>query len=206
VLVAAALSACGTEDVVPTAPSHGVAIESSGCGPVPRRAAGTIVGPALVLTAAHPVVGAERIVIDHQGQVVDATIATADTVLDLAVLHAPGLDAAPLDRETLPTGSHGTYQAGDDELVPFSVTRQVDIAFADIYGDGSATRPGYELEAAVTPGHSGAGLVVDGRLGGVVFAASTRGDDRGWATDIRAAEQLLAGDVDSPAFELRCAP
>ncbi|MDH3706281.1 MAG: trypsin-like peptidase domain-containing protein [Acidimicrobiia bacterium] len=201
-----ALASCAGDDTTPNAESHGVAIEAEGCGPVPRTSAGTVVGPGLVLTAAHPVVGADRIVVDHQGQLVEATVAEADPALDLAVLRVPDLGAPAPDRATLSTGANAAYRGGDGASVSFSVARQVDITFADIYGQGSTTRPGYELEADVEPGDSGAGLLVDGRLGGVVFAASTRAPGRGWATDIAAADALLAGDQDPTATDLACVP
>jgi S1-C subfamily serine protease len=52
----------------------------------------------------------------------------------------------------------------------------------DIYGNGEITRQVYELQATVRPGNSGGPFVlVDGQVGGVVFAASTTDDHIGYA-------------------------
>ena len=61
----------------------------------------------------------------------------------------------------------------------------------DIYGHGEVDREVLELQTLVRPGNSGGPFVLpDGRVAGVVFAASSGEDDVGYA--------IAAGEVDDP--------
>jgi S1-C subfamily serine protease len=61
----------------------------------------------------------------------------------------------------------------------------------DIYGHGEVERLVLELQTLVRPGNSGGPFVLpDGRVGGVVFAASSGENDVGYA--------IAAGEVDDP--------
>jgi S1-C subfamily serine protease len=65
----------------------------------------------------------------------------------------------------------------------------------DIYGDGTVVRSIYELQALVRPGNSGGPFVlVDGRVAGLVFAASTTDPAIGYAiTSIEIADEVSQG-------------
>ncbi len=151
--------------------------------------------PDTVLTVAHVVAGAEAITVtDRNGVALEASIAAIDTERDLAVLDVPGLDATRVPRAAFEPGDEGTaYGLGTRGDLDWSIARAVTIRFSDIYDEGVHERAGYELEAAIERGDSGAGLFADdGSLGGVVFASSLRADDRAWATAIEVADPLIA--------------
>jgi hypothetical protein len=92
--------------------------------------------------------------------------------------------------------------------LPVTIARRVIIDTEDVYGEGSTTRPGYELVADIEPGDSGALVVIDGEGIAVVWSRSRRTDDRAWAIDpIRGGDTIrdhLANGID-PEIDLeRC--
>jgi S1-C subfamily serine protease len=94
-------------------------------------------------------------------------------VHDLAVLAvAPGTaPVAPIGIAT--AGSHGivaTARDGAPATVPVVVRRLVTLQTEDIYLDGVHDRDAFELDADIEPGDSGAAVLVDGRVVGIVFA------------------------------------
>jgi S1-C subfamily serine protease len=154
-----------------------------------------------VLTNAHVVAGARSVRIVSDGRGVDlgldARVVLFDPAADVAVLDVPGLARNPLT-------FHGTAAAGDPgEVVgypengPFTPTpariaaRQL-VTGPNIYSDATVTREVYVLRATVRPGNSGGPLLApDGRVDGVVFAAST--------TDPTTAYALTAHQVSADA-------
>lgn len=202
-----ALAGCSDVGVVEPAADVSVAVEAYGCGGdrIARRGAGTVLDAELVVTAAHPVVGADRIEIrTSDGALRTAILVAVDVVDDLALLEVPGLEGSPLATVTLTAGSAGTFVGHElGEMHPYQVVRRVRLTIADIYGDGSHTRMGYELAADVEPGDSGAGLVVADGLGGIVFARSTTEQGRAWATSASEVGDLSTAD---DIGRLPCAP
>ncbi|MEZ5410077.1 MAG: serine protease [Acidimicrobiales bacterium] len=225
-LVGGALAGCGTAppDVplpATTGPGGGgsgsqaalaaaVAVRATGCRQAESlTGSGSVVGDELVVTVAHVVAGSTSVAVtDADGGEHTAVVVALDTVNDLAVLAVDGLTAEPLPLGTLAAGGHGVFVVHDADgratAEPATVARRADLSMADLYGRGTHLRPGFELEANVTPGDSGAVVVADdGRAGAVVFATSRNGVDpgpgpsagtgrRAWATDIAAVAPLLA--------------
>lgn len=170
-------------------------IRAWGCpGADPAVGSGTAIASATVLTVAHVVAGADSITVtDARGAEHEATVAAIDTDLDLAVLDVPGLEVTTVELASLGAGDSGTASGrGTGGEFAWRIERTVVIRFADIYGEDVHDRAGYEIEAMVERGDSGAGLFADdGSLGGVIFAASRRDAGRAWATDIAAAADIL---------------
>jgi S1-C subfamily serine protease len=131
-----------------------------------------------------------------------ATTVLFDPELDLALLlveKTPG-PALPLVTEAIERGAEGAvlgYPGGgplDAHLA--AVRRTIEAVGRDIYGRGEVERSVLELQTRIRPGNSGGPLVLaDGRVGGVVFAASSGDEDVGYAIDASELEDPLAGAI-----------
>lgn len=206
-----------------------VTVRATGCrqGEV-LTGSGSVVGEGgLVVTVAHVVAGSTAVsVIDAEGREHTAAVVGLDTVNDLAVLAVEGFDATPLPLGTLAAGGQAVFvvhdAAGRATARTAAVVRRADLSMADLYGQGTHVRPGFEIDAVVEPGDSGAVLVDDeGQAGAVVFATS-RADapvsgptptptptggagHQAWATDISALAPLLAAaSPNAPVPTGRC--
>jgi S1-C subfamily serine protease len=148
-----------------------------------------VVDARYVVTAAHVVAG----VADPQVQLPGAGSIAARTVLfdpglDLAILRVeetPGpplpLASGPLDRGAV-GAILGYTEGGPLDARRAAVLRTLDALGKDIYGQRQIDRLVVELQAVVRPGNSGGPFVLaDGRVGGVVFAASSSDPDIGYA-------------------------
>ncbi|NND73525.1 MAG: trypsin-like peptidase domain-containing protein [Ilumatobacter sp.] len=172
--------ACGAAQTTEIDPlRRAVEIETTACGHASRtRGSGVVVGDGRVLTAAHVVVGAGDVTVTHAGERRVAEIAVLDVTRDLAVLAVQGValpvietaDAAAGERVAIVDGvSSGTIDAG--------VRRRVLIDIDDVRGADRHERDGYELDAEIGGGDSGAGVFDgDGRLVAIVFAEPTERD------------------------------
>lgn len=162
-----------------------------------------------LVTNAHVVAGASTIRVALGGQLLDARAVLFDPKLDIAVLHAPGLDGKVLrfaasdpDRGT--TGAAiGFAGGGPMVILPAGVTGRYAAVGRDIYGTTRVTRQILELRAPVDPGDSGGPLVLeDGTIGGLVFAESRTDPQVGYALTPTAVATAMApaigrtGDVD----------
>ena len=154
-----------------------------------QEGSGFIVEGNHVVTNAHVVAGVANPEVQQQGGgEFPATTVLFNDDLDLAVLRLQTSPAEPLAfvPETLGRGSPGAvlgYPGGGplqgDEA---AVRRSLFAIGRDIYGEDTIRRHVYELQANVAPGNSGGPFVsVDGRVAGVVFAASTTSDSVGYA-------------------------
>lgn len=149
-----------------------------GCG---QRASGSsfAIAPGYLVTNAHVVVGAKTIVVQTSGDTYGAVPVFVDLELDIAVLFAGEVKAAPL-RFTTGEPSRGDvgatvgYPGGGNETVePATVAAAYLATGLDVTGDSRVTRNIVELRATVIPGDSGGPFVLqDGTVGGVVFAQS----------------------------------
>jgi len=154
------------------------------------QATGTafVVAPGYLVTNAHVVAGASTIRVGLGGDVVDATAVLFDPQLDVAVLHAPGVEAPALrfasaDPRRGTVGAVLGYEGGGPLVImPAAVTGGYAATGRDIYDEGIVTRDVLELRAGVDPGDSGGPLVLrDGTIGGLVFAESRTDESVGYA-------------------------
>jgi len=145
------------------------------------RSSGTsfVVKRGYLVTNAHVVAGATQIVVQTSQASFDAVPVFVDLELDIAVLHAPGLDAPTLQfaSEEPQRGTIGAtfgYPGGGNAVVePATVAAVYNATGLDVTGSARVTRRIIELRAKVEPGDSGGPLLLeDGSVGGVVFAES----------------------------------
>jgi len=178
-LAAVRAAAASTVKVVGTAPSCSRRIEGSGFVFAPHR----------VMTNAHVLAGVSdpRVYVDGSGVGYPATVVVFDPRTDVAVLWVPGLDVSPLafaGPAAAGTDAAAIGYPGDGPLTvsPARVRGTTRAIGQDIYGSGQIVRSIYALRAQVRPGNSGGPLVgVDGRVLGVVFAASRNDPQTGYA-------------------------
>jgi S1-C subfamily serine protease len=141
-----------------------------------------------VVTNAHVIAGATTIRLNLGNATFDATAVLFDPQLDLAVLHAPRLDVPALRFASADPTRGGTGAVlgfpggGGLRIVPAAITGRYDAQGRDIYGRARVTRSILEIRADIARGNSGGPLVlVDGTVGGVVFAESRTSPDVGYA-------------------------
>ncbi|HEX5589980.1 MAG TPA: MarP family serine protease [Candidatus Limnocylindrales bacterium] len=149
---------------------------------------GFAIASGYVVTNAHVVAGAGAITVDGPAGRWSAEVVFFDPDLDVALLHVRGLVAPSLIFATSTPGRGALgatigYPGGGDAVVePAAVTDTYSAEGRDITGTERVTRRIVELRARVEPGDSGGPLLlVDGTVGGVVFAESRTDDTVGYA-------------------------
>jgi S1-C subfamily serine protease len=149
---------------------------------------GVLVAREYLVTNAHVVAGASTVRASLGGDVLDATPVLFDPVLDVAVLHVPGLDGqllrfASSDPERGARGVALGFAGGSTMVIlPAAVSGAYPATGRDIYGGSRITRSILELRAAIEPGDSGGPLILeDGTVGGLVFAESKTDETIGYA-------------------------
>jgi S1-C subfamily serine protease len=147
-----------------------------------EHATGFTAGGDRVVTVAHVLdAGRPPSVDGHRARVI-----RIDRAADLALLALPGLHAAPV--RTGAGGPGGVRLLGRAARVRRAITATVRGA----PGVPLARRPALEVAAAARPGDSGAPVVTaDGRVVGVLFAASRERPDTAYAVDGSALAGLL---------------
>jgi S1-C subfamily serine protease len=154
-----------------------------------QEGSGFVVADGYVVTNAHVVAGVDDPQVQAPGAPTEpATTVLFDPDLDLALLlvdRTPGVPL-PLATGTVERGATGAvlgYPGGGPlDAHRAAVLRSIDAVGRDIYGRGEVERTVLELQTRVRPGSSGGPFVLaDGRVGGVVFAASAGDDDVGYA-------------------------
>jgi S1-C subfamily serine protease len=162
-------------------------VVADGCN---QRSSGTsfVVAPRYLVTNAHVVVGAQSILVQTSGNSFRATPVLLDLQLDIALLYADGVKAAPLrfvsaEPRRGAIGAAIGYPGGGNETVePATVAAVYDAQGLDVTGKSRVTRRILELRSRVRPGDSGGPLVLqDGSVGGVVFAESKVDPSVGYA-------------------------
>ena len=134
----------------------------------------------------------------------------SDPDLDLALLElGPDPSRPELDRPrlgVLDDGDRGTIVGGATSGdIDFVVTERTTVETDEVRGTGRTRRRAYVLAATTEPGDSGAGLFDDeGRLVGLLFAASTDEQGRSWATSGDEIDQFL--DEADRGGRYRCDP
>jgi S1-C subfamily serine protease len=176
-----------------------VRIVGQACGEI-QSGSGFVVGPRDVVTNAHVVAGVGVAQVQQQnGGTQAGTVVLFDPEKDLAVLRvqeSPGPALRFLDREAQ-RGTGGAVLGfpggGDLHGERAAIRRPIEAVGRDIYGRRTVVRQVYELQASVEPGDSGGPFVLtDGRVAGIVFAASTTDDGVGYAI----ASTAALGDVE----------
>jgi S1-C subfamily serine protease len=178
-----------------------VQIVANGCKSTEVHGAGLMVANGRIATVAHVVAGAQRIEVRGPHGTSDATVVFFDPVLDIAVLKVDPALATPIAIGAATRGEQGTVIVyRDDKPVELAVgvQRLVDIRTADIYGEGTHLRPGYELNLDIRPGDSGAVVVVRGKAVALVWATSRQAQARAWAMRASLLADHLSGDAAVP--------
>ncbi len=170
--------------------------------------AGFVIAPGLIATNAHVVAGLTDVTITGLSETVTGRVVGIDAEQDTALVSAP-LDVAPLETRRGDAGEEGAVfgAAATDRLhrLPFRIDRPVTINTSDIYRQGEVERDGYLIAVDLAPGDSGGAMIgADGRVLGVVWAASRRGGV-GYGITIDAFEPLLDGPTDQPVDTGNCA-
>lgn len=170
---------------------------------------GVVVAPGRVLTNAHVVAGTSRVVVSPgDGEPSVAQVVYLDSDVDVAVLDVPGLEepALPIDVQRPARGTEvvlAGYPNGAGLDTENARVRSVTTLLGlDIYGRDEVQREVVSFRGRVEPGNSGGPLLgLDGRLVGLVFAASLTDLDTGYALapselaralTVAAAEQVTA--------------
>jgi S1-C subfamily serine protease len=161
-------------------------IESSGCGGV-VDGSGFSVERGLMVTASHVVAGTRGTrVISPNGDVVRGTVVYIDTDRDIAVIRVTvgktlTLGTAIAKRNT--DGAAIGYPGGGPRTIALARVRaETNAVGRDIYSRRLVSRPIYVLASRVRQGNSGGPFVdSDGRVRGMIFAASTSDPDEAYA-------------------------
>ena len=169
-----------TPDAVRSALSSVVQILVSSCGE-DGAGSGFVAGRDRVVTAAHVVTGASRVVVLTQsGARLAARVVLYEPAADTAVLAVAGLAADPLRfaPAEADTGS-SAWVAGHPLGGPLRV---VDASVVGTVGARGSDGETYVLRTVVRPGNSGGPLLdAQGRVLGVVYATAADGDPEGYA-------------------------
>ncbi len=151
---------------------------------------GWVASPGYVVTNAHVVAGGEGVTIQSPSGDASGSIVLFDPGTDVAVVYAPDLDAPTIDLDVTeyergePGATLGYPGAAGGELrVHRAAVQEVyDANGRDIYGRSEVTRRVYELRSPVRQGDSGGPFALpNGRVAGMVFAASTTDGRIGYA-------------------------
>jgi S1-C subfamily serine protease len=163
-----------------------VTVEARGA----RTATGFVVRRERVVTVAHAVGTGLVTVRGADGVAHQATVLRRDAVLDLAVLEVPDLPAAspPLTR-----GGTRVLLRRDGMAVaaPATVRRRIDATVRNGGGRLVARRPALELTAPIRAGDSGAPVIRDGQVAGIVFARSRDRPGVAYAVDASVLQRFL---------------
>ena len=158
---------------------------------------GFLYAPGRVMTNAHVVAGVSDPSVFVGDDEVPATVVLYDEDLDIAVLAVDGVDRAFLrfdngGKERQAAAVLGFPEDGPYDVQAARIRGEQKLRSPDIYGEGTVIREVFSIRSLVRPGNSGGPLVGDdGRVLGVIFAASVTDDDTGYA--------LTAEQVSRPA-------
>lgn len=188
-----------------------IGVRADGCGPRIGLGTGSMIDERLAVTAAHVVAGSDFIELtDAAGETTTADVVSFDPDLDLAVLRVeqPIGEPLPLRVAEASVGEVGVValpeHAADPVVIDIAtvrVLRTVNIRTTDIYLDDPVERAGFEIEAEIDPGDSGAVVVLPGGGAGVIWARSNQREARAWAVDLppELADPAVWGVLSDPA-------
>ena len=175
-----------------------VQVLGDACGLI-QEGSGFVASDGYIVTNAHVVAGVDDPGIrTGTGGEEQAETVLFDPDMDIAVLHAGGTPGPPLRLaiEPLDRGAPGAvlgYPGGGPlRAHRAAVRRTFDTVGRDIYSRDQVERLVVELQTLVRPGNSGGPFVLsDGRVGGMVFAASSSDDDVGYAIAASEVDEAL---------------
>lgn len=144
-----------------------------------------------VMTNAHVVAGVSDpfVVIDQRR--VRADVVLFDPKLDVAVLAVPGLGVSPIGFDESGKAGDSAAVLGFPENGPFDaraarIRMEQRLRSPDIYNEGQVVRQTFSIRSLVRSGNSGGPLVSeDGKVLGVIFAASITDSSTGYALTAR---------------------
>jgi uncharacterized membrane protein required for colicin V production len=165
-----------------------VRVTTPACGGL-QLGSGWVVSERTVVTNAHVVAGGDNIMVQDANGEHAGIVVLFDKDTDVAIIKTEGLagPALPLEEARLDSGTPGATlgypgeRGGELVSKPAAVQAYFDAVGRDIYGRKKVTRSVYEVRSRVRQGDSGGPFVLpDGRVGGVVFAASTTDSGTGY--------------------------
>ena len=150
---------------------------------------GFVAGSHVVVTNAHVIAGTDTVGVRVRGRgtLIKATVVYIDANTDIAVLYVKKLGAAALpigvtQKKGMATVVAGFPGGGRLSLIPARVRDSMPSQGTDIYGDAPVRRTIYSIRANIRQGDSGAPMIsLDGKVVGLVFAASATDDQTGYA-------------------------
>ncbi|MGA8210239.1 MAG: MarP family serine protease [Nocardioidaceae bacterium] len=164
---------------------------------------GFLFGPGRVMTNAHVVAGVDRPDVMVGDREMPARVVYYNSDIDIAVLSVRGLTATPLrfdrdGRPRQPAAVLGYPQDGPYDVRAARIRSEQRLRSPDIYNEGTVVREVYSVRATVRPGNSGGPLVsTAGRVLGVVFAASVKDSETGYALTADQVAQAAATGLTS---------
>lgn len=164
---------------------------------------GFVFAPGRVMTNAHVVAGVSEPTVDLDGRRLDARVVVFNPELDVAVLLVKDLGRQPLPFDRTGASGESAVILGYPQNGPFDaraarIRSEINMQSPDIYDQGQHLRKVFSLRGLVRSGNSGGPLVSpDGKVLGVIFAASVTDSSTGYA--------LTANQVSAAAAEGRSA-
>ena len=183
-----------------------VQVTGQGCGGL-SSGSGFVTETGFVVTNAHVIAGTGDLRVRDDAGEYTARPVYVDSDVDLAVLHAPELQAPPIEWVARPAerGAAGAtlgFPGGQRqmEVKPAAVRGRSQATGRDIYGRGQVTRDVLTLSAGVRRGDSGGPFVTrNGRVGGVVFAAAAAEPRTGYALTAESVRDVISRAIDRNA-------
>lgn len=163
-------------------------ITTWGCGSI-GNGSGFMIGKNLIMTNAHVIAGAERMMAEQNGMTYTSNAVWFDPRLDVAILQTGsdiGSEPLKLASQELAPGSIGAilgYPGGKDLVSgDIVVLQKLQAEGFDIYQTQKVQRNIYVVRSNITAGNSGGPLITaDGTVGGIIVGHSTADERVGFA-------------------------
>jgi len=159
---------------------------------------GFLYAPNKVMTNAHVVAGVTEPMVQVGDDSLKGTVVYYNPDVDIAVIDVPDLDGPTIGfdsngKERQQGAALGFPQDGPFDAQPVRIRGDQRLRSPDIYGNGTVTRHVFSLRGLIRPGNSGGPVVsTEGRVLGVVFAASVSDRETGYALTADQVSQAAA--------------
>jgi S1-C subfamily serine protease len=159
---------------------------------------GFLYAPNKLMTNAHVVAGVTEPQVQVGKKSVQGTVVYYNPDVDVAVIDVPGLEGPTIrfdlgGKERQQGAVFGFPQDGPFNAQRVRIRSDQRLRSPDIYGNGTVTRHVFSLRGLIRPGNSGGPVVsTEGRVLGVVFAASVSDRDTGYALTADQVRQAAA--------------